>query len=197
MLVGSKKGVTLPEVMVAFLILVVAIFGALGAIDYGAKATRSDFRQGESVQILADRMSKISSLPYKELVKFVQSTGGSPARINNSILNGDIVFGEVTVGNNKYNTYAIVEYLPMTFKGLMQLNFPNKEYDPEKPYTWDMVRRGDTGEEKFDGKAGNKKFGALKVSVYVKPIKYNMVKGRVTRNEREVVAVTYITDLES
>lgn len=188
MIKNYRFGVTLPEVLVGFLIVVVAIFGAMGALEYGHKATRSDFRHGEAIQILADRMNKISALSYSTLKSYVESAGGS-ADIESEQFG--VPFGEISVGANKYYAKVNITYFPMRFSGLSQLQFPNKDYDPKKPETWLMEERED---DVFD--ETGKGYNAVKVIVSVKPIGYKMVKGDKPREEGEVVAMTIITDLE-
>lgn len=178
------KGVTLVEIMMAFFVVVTAIFGAIGALEYGHKATRSDFRRGEAIQIMTDRMNKLSALPFKKLKEFIDSAGGL-AEIASEFEH--IEFGETTIGNNTYMARATLEYLPLTFKGLMELEFPNPKYKPKDASTWIMKKRSD---EAFDGTL--RPYQAIKVCVYVKPINYDMEKTGKARDEGEVSAVTYV-----
>jgi hypothetical protein len=180
----KKAGISLVEIMLAFLILCTAAFSAAGVISFGHRGTTVDFRQGEAMQILIDRLNKFSSMPFARLNSFLDSAGSNEHTFTNEI--EDVILGnEVKVDKHSYRIRATFKRQAITFDSLMELSFPNPVYNPASPSTWLFQNRPS---ETFDGSSAP--FAVIKVTVFVKPV------GGLT-DEREVSAFTFVTDMES
>ena len=187
----NKKAVTLLEIIIAFLILVVAALGASGIISHGHRATYQDFRRGEALQILVDRMNFLSSVSFKNLSE--DMGGRSPVTIDIKYRN--IEFGLITIGNNKYEVIATLNYQPITFENLMELDFNKNlekeiKYEYDKPNTWYFKNKKNPSES-YDKSSGDYAYAVIKIKVSVKP-----VEGRVTNNERTYEAITFVCNTE-
>lgn len=182
---NSTSGVTLTEIMLAFLILVIATFSAAGVISFGHRGTVADFRQVEAMQILVDRMNKLMNMPYASLDSFLVSAGDDEHTFSDPI--EGVVFGE-NVQNEKhsYRIRATLKRQKIVFDSLMELAFPNPAYEPASPSTWLFQDRPLAS---FDDAANPYKI--IKITVSVKPV------GGVTDDEREFTAVSFVADLES
>ncbi len=180
----KRTGISLVEIMLAFLILCTAAFSAAGVISFGHRGTTVDFRQGEAMQILVDRMNKLSALPFARLESFLVSAGSNEHTFTDEI-EGIILGNEIKFEKHTYRVHATLKHQVITFKSLMELTFPNPAYNPASPSTWLFK---DRPAETFDGNSAP--FAVIKVTVMVKPV------GGMT-NEREVSAITFVTDLES
>ncbi len=178
-----NTGVTLTEIMLSFLILVIAAFSAAGVISYGHRGTVADFRQVESIQILVDRMNKLMNMPYASLDSFLSSAGGDEFTFNNPI-EGIMLGDEVQIEKHTYRVHATLKRQRMSFRSLMELSFPNPEYEPASPSTWIFKSRDD---ESFPG--GNNSFKIIKITVTAKPV------GGMT-DEREFTLVSFVADME-
>ena len=180
----EASGLSLVEIMLAFLILCTAAFGAAGVISFGHRGTVADFRQGEALQILVDRMNKLSSMPFATLDSFLVAAGSNEATINSNI--EDIVFGDaVVIEKNTYRIRAVLKRQTVAFRSLMELAFPNPDYRPASPSTWLFQNRA---AEVFNGVANP--YVVIKITVMVKPM------GGLT-DEREVQAITFVADMET
>ena len=180
----SAKGITLIEIMIAFAILCTAVFSTAGAISYGHRGTTKDFRRGEALQLLVDRMNKLSSLPYESLNKFLKNAGGNEYCFKDPL--DEIVLGDsVKVGKYSYEIHATLKRQSITFDSLMELSFPNSAYRQDLPSTWIFKNRTS---ESFDGAANP--FAVIKITVSVKAI------GGITP-EKAVEAITFVADLEN
>ncbi|MDD3001677.1 MAG: hypothetical protein PHF29_07975 [Candidatus Riflebacteria bacterium] len=185
---ADRNGVTLLEIIIAFFILCIAAISASGLISYGHKATKADYRQGESLQILVDRLNYLSSLPYSKLKAEIDKAGNTNVDIK-SDFNG-IKFGTaVASGVNKYSITATLKYQSVTFDYLKQLKFPNKEYKPDDPRTWifeDRTKKSET----FNAATGEYAFAVIKITVKVRPVEGDR------KTEREVAAITFVSNTE-
>jgi len=179
----SASGVTLAEIMLSFLILVVAAFSAAGVISFGHRGTVADFRQVEAMQILIDRMNKLISMQYGDLDKFLESAGNDEFTFKDPI-EGIVLGDEVPLEKNIYRVHATLKRQKIVFQGLMELKFPNPAYSPASPSTWLFADRPD---ESFPG--GGNPYKVIKVTVSVKPV------GGMT-DEREFTAISFVADLE-
>lgn len=187
----SKRGVTLLEITIAFLILVVAALGASGIISHGHKATYQDFRRGEALQLLVDRMNFLSSISFANLSKDM----GGRLTVPIDFKYRDIEFGSVTVGKNKYEVTATLKYQPVSFDNLMELDFgknidTNKKYKYNDPSTWYFIKKKNP-KESYDQSSGDYAYAVIKITVSVKP-----VEGKVSKNERTYEAITFICNTE-
>lgn len=183
---SDMAGVTLLEIIIAFFILCVAAISASSLISYGHKATRADFRQGEALQLLVDRMNALSLLSFS---KFKAALGGSAEVELASTFNG-IEFGKaIAIGSNKYSITAKIQYQKIVFENLMQLKFPNKEYLPDDPKTWYFEKKSPSSET-FGSMSGDKAYAAVKIIASVRPVE----DGKAS--ERGVSAVTFVCNTE-
>ncbi len=170
--------------MLAFMILCTAAFSAAGVISFGHRGTTADFRQGEAMQLLVDRLNKFSTLPFAKLDSFLASAGSDQYTFT-SDLEGIVLGDDVKIDKHSYRIRATLKRQEITFDSLMELTFPNPDYSPASPSTWLFK---DRPSETFDGATAP--FVVIKVTVSVKPV------GGLT-DEREVSAITFIADLES
>ncbi len=180
----EKKGVTLVEILIAFIILTVAAFGAAGLISHGHKTTRHDFRRNEATQLLVDRMNQLSTLPFASLKAKIGSAGGS-VWINTGYYEG-IQFGDVKIGNNNYNVKANLKSQDITFSNLLELKFPNSSYNKTKPETWEFRARTPSSTVSYAGS----NYQIVKIHVQVTP-----QKGDVA-TEKTFEAVTFVCNME-
>lgn len=181
---SQRNGMTLIEIMVAFIILCVAAIGAAGIISHGHRETMHDFRRGEALQILVDRMNFLSSLPFKTLADEI---GGTSKNINSAFKN--VSFGKITIGQNSYNVTATLKKQSITFNNLMELDFPNKKYEYNKPNTWRFRYKGKS--ETYADLSGDYAYAVIKITVNVTP-----VDGKVAAKERTYSAITFVCNTE-
>ena len=172
---SNRRGVTLIEIMISFIILCVAAIGAAGIISHGHKETSHDFRRGEALQVLVDRMNFLSSLPFKTLNDAIG--GGSSKNLDTNFKN--VSFGKVTIGQNKYEVTATLKKQTITFNNLMELEFPNKQYVYNKPNTW-----------RFRSK-NSENHVIVKITVNVTPI-----DGKMAKKEKTYSAITFVCNTE-
>ncbi|PKL49916.1 MAG: hypothetical protein CVV42_04460 [Candidatus Riflebacteria bacterium HGW-Riflebacteria-2] len=181
--IRTKAGVTLTEIMLAFLILVIAAFSTAGVISYGHRGTVADFRQVESIQIIVDRMNRLMNMPYASLDSFLTAAGSDEFTFSDPI-EGIVLGDEVQIEKNTYRILATLKRQRIVFESLMELDFPNPAYDPASPSTW-IFR--DRPRESFPG--GSNPFKIIKITVTAKPV------GGMT-DEREFALVSFVADME-
>ena len=182
---SNRRGVTLLEIMIAFLILCVAAIGAAGIISHGHKETSHDFRRGEALQILVDRMNFLSSFPFKTLAEEVNGV----SKDINETFKGE-QFGKVTIGQNSYNVTATLKKQSISFNNLMELEFPNKDYVHDKPNTWRFRRRA-LSTDTFGSLNGDYAYVVIKIRVDVTP-----TDSKTTKEEKTYSAITFVCNTE-
>ncbi|HOY67435.1 MAG TPA: hypothetical protein PLP29_11130 [Candidatus Ozemobacteraceae bacterium] len=64
---SSNPGVTLLEIICAFLIFTIATLGASGLISFGHRGTQKDFRMVVAMDILSDRMNRLMLVSYASM----------------------------------------------------------------------------------------------------------------------------------
>lgn len=180
----NRRGITLIEIMVAFIILCLAAIGAAGIISHGHRETSHDFRRGEALQILVDRMNFLSSLPFKTLADEI---GGTSKNINSEFKK--VSFGKVTIGQNTYDVTATLKKQSVTFNNLMELDFPNKKYEHDKPHTWRFRYKGKS--ETYADLSGDYAYAVIKITVNVTP-----TDSKVVAKERTYTAITFVCNTE-
>lgn len=180
----NRRGTTLIEIMVAFIILCLAAIGAAGIISHGHRETTHDFRRGEALQILVDRMNFLSSLPFKTLSDEIN---GTSKKINSDFKN--VSFGKVAIGQNTYDVTATLKKQSVTFNNLMELDFPNKNYVYDKPNTWRFRYKGKS--ETFADLSGDYAYAVIKITVSVTP-----VDSKVVAKEKTYTAITFVCNTE-
>lgn len=177
---SEKKGVTLVEILIAFMILTLAAFGAASLISHGQRATRHDFRQDEAMQILVDRLNRLSALPFSMLKNRLRAK--TTYTLNSGDIEG-IEFGKITSGNNKYKVEADLQAVTITLDNLLELDFSNssgRDYIATAPYTW-YFRDRDPLEFRNE---------VIKIHAKVTPINGNVAK------EKTFEAITYVCNME-
>ncbi|MBP5469117.1 MAG: prepilin-type N-terminal cleavage/methylation domain-containing protein [Candidatus Riflebacteria bacterium] len=177
---SQRKGVTLVEILIAFLILTLAAFGAAGLIGHGHKTTRHDFRRDEAIQLLVERMNQLSSLPFSKLSSKLDTANS--VIINVGYYEG-FQFGNIKIGNNTYEVKAELKRENITFSNLLDLDFSKPGYIATAPYTWYFMDRSSIS---FSGEDSS----IIKIHVQVTPI-----KGDVTK-EKTFEAVTFVCNME-
>ena len=180
----NRRGITLIEIMVAFIILCLAAIGAAGIISHGHRETTHDFRRGQALQILVDRMNFLSSLPFKTLADEIS---GTSKNINSEFKK--ISFGKVTIGQNTYDVTATLKKQSVTFNNLMELDFPNKKYEHDKPHTWRFRYKGKS--ETYADLSGDYAYAVIKITVNVTP-----TDSKVVAKERTYTAITFVCNTE-
>ena len=183
---SNRRGVTLVEIMISFIILCVAAIGAAGIISHGHRETTHDFRRGEALQILVDRMNFLSSLPFKTLADEI--SGSTSKTIKSNFKN--ISFGKVTIGQHTYDVTATLKKQSITFNNLMELDFPNKTYVYDKPHTW-RFRYKTKRSETFASANGDYAYAVIKITVDVTP-----TNSKVVSKEKTYSAITFVCNTE-
>ena len=168
-----RSGVTLIELMLAFAILCISTLSVTNIMGYGLKGTAKEFMRIEALQLLTDRLNRLSALPFRRAKVFPPVDNGV---IANTV--EGMEFGTITIGKNKYEVIARLTFQPISFPDIMALKLPNPGYTKDRVNTW-----------QFEDKAVpaiNEQ--VIKVVVSVKPVE----KG----NQVAYEAMTFITDLE-
>ena len=177
---SEKKGVTLVEILIAFLILTLAAFGAAGLIGHGHKTTRHDFRRDEAIQLLVERMNQLSNLPFSKLKSKLDTS--TSVDINVGYYEG-FQFGNIKIGNNTYEVKANLKSQDITFNNLLNLDFSRPGYIATAPYTWYFKDRASFS---FSGSD----YQVIKIHVQVTPINGDVAK------EKTFEAVTFVCNME-
>ena len=186
-----RRGVTLIEIVFAFLILVIAALGASGIISYGHRGTQKDFREVEAIQLLGDRMNQVLAIPFEDLDPLL--TFGDQATFSATLFGAtpqEVVLGPIVQGPRTYTAEVSLQRQPVIL-GFCPINIPNSpNYLPGVATSWNFdALNTDLG--RFDGSdAVVHPFKTLKVIVRVswnEPV--------VTAPTREYFVVSFVTDL--
>ncbi|MDD2624087.1 MAG: hypothetical protein PHQ02_04635 [Candidatus Riflebacteria bacterium] len=81
----NREGITLPEIIVATLILCLAMIPIAGLMGYGGKATLKDARRITAIQMLDKTMRSLLSEPFNEIPR-----GNNIVKSFNNISLGDV-----------------------------------------------------------------------------------------------------------
>ena len=177
---SERKGVTLVEILIAFIILTLAAFGAASLISHGHKTTRHDLRRNEAMQLLVDRLNRLSALPFSCFKEKLDLAESYP--LNSGSFEG-IEFGDIKIGNNSYSVIGNFKRQDITFTNLLELRFPNPNYIATAPYTWnfrDRDNRSYTGDD----------YQIVKIHVQVTP------QNGDVKTEKTFEAVTFVCNME-
>ncbi|MFZ2955472.1 MAG: type II secretion system protein [Candidatus Ozemobacteraceae bacterium] len=169
----SRLGVTLIELMLAFVILCISALSAASIMGYGHKGTAKEFLRIEALQILTERLNRLGAFPFSKARAYTLVDSGN---ITNTV--EGMEFGTVKIGKNSYDVKAKLNFQPITFPNIMCLKLPNPNYKMDDVNTWLFQ---DTAIPTINDKV-------IKVVVSVKPIEKN--------NKVVFEAMTFIVDME-
>lgn len=175
-----SQGLTLIELMLAFLIMCLSTLAALGIMSYGHRGTVKDFQQVEALQILVDRMNRLGALPFQTARGFVEGAGGALALTSDF---EGIPFGTIAIGKNSYTVTGSLSWQIIDFPELMQLRLPNPNYNKDNVNTW-LFETFDP--DSFNGSMPQRSYKVIKAQVAASPQGVN----------RTFEAMTFIVDLE-
>ncbi|MBI3037466.1 hypothetical protein HYY75_00245 [bacterium] len=131
-----KRGVTLIELVLAFLILVICTLSVSSLISFGHRGTKKDFRNVVAIQLLEDRMNQVLALPEKSLYAAI---GGTSQTFSSGNLLGVPVGATTTPAIAPFNVSITLEKVNVDFwyRPLDLVNSPNYDPDPTAgPPTW-------------------------------------------------------------
>lgn len=129
----SRNGTTLIELILAFLILVVAVLAVSGLISFGHRGTQKDFRMVQGIQLLEDTMNRFLVASCSQLLTMVPGT--PPVTFSNPVMN--IPLGAIRVGSTDYSVSATLSRQSVSFS-TCELDITNSppEYNKNSPATW-------------------------------------------------------------
>lgn len=184
----ERAGVTLTEIMLAFLILCIATLSATGVISYGHRGTTKDFRRVEALQLLTDRMNRFCAIPFRQADSYLTAAGTDTYTFNDPVEGVPLGEIEMPASKNKFQVSVTLKRQAVTFPTMMQLRLPNPGYLASDVRTWQLE---DTGPISFDGQtgAGHNPYKVLKILVQVQP-------KNTAQPELAVEAISFIADLE-
>jgi len=187
---GEKTGVTLVEIVCAFLIFTIATLGASGLLSFGHRGTQKDFRMVGAIDILADRMNRLSLIPYASLTSSITA---EPTTFSADGTAGAAIWG-VPYGLASYtragnfNVDFILSHQPVTF-GVQPFNIMTSAgYASSTPTSFAF----DTYEPAYriyDGAGATRPYQVIKFIVTVKWVEPNGVP-------RSVQAVSFVANLQ-
>ena len=185
---AGERGVTLIELMLAFLILCSATISASGIISYGHRGTKKDFRRVEALQLLTEKMNRLCAISFSKANSYLTSAGVDSYTFTDPV--EGISLGRIVVpsSKDKFRASATLKRQAIAFPPMMKLTLPNPGYLASDVTTWQLE---DTGNVWFDGVTGvnHYPYRVLKISVKVEPLDCNPP-------ELAVEAMSFITDLE-
>jgi|GEM_PF-734456 len=187
---GRNNGVTLIEIICAFLIFTIATLGASGLLSFGHRGTQKDFRMVTALEILSDRMNRLALIPYASLTTNI---GAEP-----TVLSADGVAGqslwEVPYGlatstrAGSFNVDITLRHQPVTF-GVQPFNITTSSgYASSTPSTF-AFDSFDAAYRVYDGGGSTRPFQVIKFLTTVKWVEPNGVS-------RNVQAVSFTANLQ-
>ncbi|MBI3038897.1 prepilin-type N-terminal cleavage/methylation domain-containing protein [bacterium] len=181
----SREGVTLVEVMMAFLILAMSLLPVSSMIGFGHRGTQKDFQMVKAQELLIEKMNQTGAIPFRKANPLI--TSGTSIKLSSSIFTGTtygVTLGKITQNGIDYTVSLTLTRYPVTFS-YRPVNFANLNYDLNLPDTWSFSsERNDV----YDGTSFPYK--VLKVMVEVDWI------DTITKNNQKIDALTFIVDLE-
>lgn len=135
---GGRPGVTLLEIVCAFMIFTIATLAAMGVISFGHRGTQKDFRMVAAIDILSDRMNRLMLIPYASLTTSITS---EPTTFTADDVTGmslwDVPYGLATYTRaGSFNVDFTVRHQPVTF-GVQPFNIVNSVgYASSTPLTF-------------------------------------------------------------
>jgi len=146
---NSRNGTTLIEIVMAFLILVIAVLSISGLISFGHRGTQKDFRMVQAIQLMEDTMNRFLVASCSQLLAAVPGT--TPVTFTDKLL--DIPLGPVKVGANDFTVNVTLARQAVSFS-TRELDIVSSppEYNKNDPATWRFSGPTDRN-GKFDGVA--------------------------------------------
>ncbi len=188
---NRSSGITLPEIMIAFLILAMSMLPISGLIGFGHKGTQKDFRTVQAIELLVEKMNQVVAVPFKGLE--ANNLTGTPPSVtlnaaNATISSGGVVLvqlGDIVKGSTTFRSSATLIKHPVTFT-YRPINFSNPAYTFDPPNFWIFdAEKPDT----YDGSV-NYPYKVMKVIV-----KIDWIEPQVNK-PRSVEAMSFAVDLE-
>ncbi len=175
-----KRGVTLVEIVLSFLILVIATLAASGLISFGHRGTHKDYRTIAAQNFLTDRMNQILLVPFASLTTSITS---EPTLFSADGAEGRSLWGvpyglaSDSKGGN-FNVDISIQHIPLTF-GLRPVDVLNAPtYDPRVPSTFNFGNF-DSAFAIFDGSSAQRAYQVIKIITTVKWTEQNGVRKRI------------------
>jgi len=129
----EKAGTTLIELILAFLILVIAILSVSGLISFGHRGTQKDFRMVQGIQLLQDTMNRFLVASSTQLLAAVPGT--TPATFTTAVVG--IPLGKTQVGTTEYSVSAVLSRQTVSFSTReLDIVTSPPDYDKNDPSTW-------------------------------------------------------------
>jgi hypothetical protein len=187
----ARGGVTLIEIIFAFLILVIAVLSASGLISYGHRGTSKDFRMVTGLHILSDHMNQVLLVPYASLSARITA---QPTVFSNDGAAGQNLWG-VPFGlasSTKFGVFNVdisLQHQALTF-GLRPIDIPSSlAYHPTTPSTF-VFASVNAAYGQFDGtNASTRPFQVIKI---IMTVKWTEPNGK----PRRIEAVSFRANLE-
>jgi len=187
---GGKTGVTLVEIVCAFLIFTIATLAASGLLSFGHRGTQKDFRMVGAIDILADRMNRLSLIPYASLTTSITTeptTFSNDGAVNANLWSVPYGLASYTRAGN-FNVDFALRHQPVTF-GVQPFNIMTSAgYASSTPTSFAF----DTYEPAYriyDGAGATRPYQVIKFIVTVKWVEPNGVP-------RSVQAVSFVANLQ-
>ncbi len=130
---GVRRGTTLIELILAFLILVIALLSVSGLISFGHRGTQKDFRMVQGIQLLEDTMNRFLVASCSQLLTALPGT--TPVTFTAPLLG--IPLGPIRIGNTDYAVSATLSKQAVSFSTReLDITTSPPEYDRTRPATW-------------------------------------------------------------
>ncbi|MFZ2960609.1 MAG: prepilin-type N-terminal cleavage/methylation domain-containing protein [Candidatus Ozemobacteraceae bacterium] len=120
-----RDGLTLLEVLIAFLILVISVLAVSGLISHGHRGTQKDFRMVSALHLLSAHMNYILTIPYASLSSRITA---EPTLFSNDNASGASLWGAPygLASSTKWGVYNVdynLRHQALTF-GLIPIDIP-------------------------------------------------------------------------
>jgi hypothetical protein len=181
----TRRGVTLTEIMMAFLIMVMALLPISNLISFGHRGTQKDLRIVLAQELLVDRMNQLNAIPFKQLNPLIIT--GTHVRLTSRIFSGtnlEVPLGDIARHGATYTISATLTRVPASFT-YRPVDFGDLDYDQASATSWRFKAEK---EERFD--AGTNPYKILRTQVYVNWTEPHPQK------PRQIEAVSYVVDYE-
>ncbi|HNW35531.1 MAG TPA: hypothetical protein PKM25_11405 [Candidatus Ozemobacteraceae bacterium] len=187
---GRSPGVTLIEIICAFLIFMIATLGASGLLSFGHRGTQKDFRMVAAQEILSDRMNRLALVPYASLTTSITA---EPVVFSSDGVAGRFLWGvpyglATNTRAGSFNVDITLRHQPVTF-GVQPFNIVTSVgYASTTPSTFAFDSFDATYRE-YTGVDATRPFEVIK---FLTTVKWGEPNG-VSRN---IQAVSFIANLQ-